>query len=799
MDFQEIKSHFQIKQDNGYTCKAVCPCHADNQASLGITYDDKNNKTLVNCLAGCETRDVVKAVGLKITDLFDKEKIITDGSRRNDNIAAIYKYTDETGALLFEKIRFIPKAFSQRRYVDKAIVWGLDAGTYYETYSGSNNWSKKKRKDVEIKDFEGIQPVLYNLPEIIKAENIYIVEGEKDADNLNKLGLTATTTFDGASSNGKKQKWREEYNKYFEGKNVILIPDNDDAGRAHMEFIAKSLNKYLNDLDISSKNLDNETKNLDILSKKTDKFRCHLDKNIKIISNLDLNLEQKSDVSDWLEQGHTKEELLKLIENTPAWNGEIARNDVDILQFNFSDVGNAERLISILGKDMRYSPSRCKWLIWTGKHWNIDTDGQAERLAQRIVKMLQAAGDEIDPQDDSKKEEFKKIIKSFVLKSEGDNRIRAMLNQAKISYGVPIKADETDKDIYSINFKNGTLDLRTGTIKNHDRKNYITKIVDIDFKTDADCPNWIKFLDKIFHKNTELIEYVQRSIGYSLTGSITEQCFYMLYGNGANGKSTFLKAIDDILGDYADSLKGSSLMVKRNDDGARGDLAKLQGKRFVVTSELNDGQTFDESLLKALTGGDTVPVRYLYGEDFPLKPQFKLWIGTNEKPKVKGTNLGIWRRVRLIPFLYTFSTEEKDENYYEKYLKPELPGILNWAVEGCIKWLRDGIEIPEEVKAAIEDYRGEMDTIEHFIDECCVIGEQCTVKIADIYDKYCNWCNENREHELSNIRFSKKLKEKGYDQQRGQFSRYWTGIGLIGNEQQESFKEVRGVVTPFER
>lgn len=788
MDYQMIKSHFNIKQDNGYTCKAVCPCHKDNQASLGITYDDKDCKTLINCLAGCDTRDILKAVGLKMTDLFDREKIITDGSRSSSNIAAVYKYTDENGKVLFEKIRFVPKKFSQRRYVDNEIVWGLEQGTYYETYKGSHNWSKKKRDNVDTKEFEEVIPVIYNLPEVISADTVFIVEGEKDADNLKKIGFTSTTSFDGASKSKQKQKWREEYNKYFNNKSVILIPDNDEQGQVHMEFIAESLKKYQKNQGLEQKNQLNSQKNQPFCIK-----------SIKILSVLDLNLPPKGDISDWLERGHTKEELLKIVNNTPEWNGENARTDIDILQFNFSDVGNAERLIALYGKDMKYSPTRGKWLIWSGKHWRIDTDGQAERLAQKIVKMIQAAGDSIDPQGDSKKEEYKRIIKTFVLKSEGDGRIKAMLNQAKVLYDVPIKSEDTDRDIYLINLKNGTLDLRTGILKNHERRDYITKLVDMDFKAEAKCPNWINFLNKIFHGDNDLIEYIQKSIGYSLSGSITEQCFYMLYGNGANGKSTFLKAIEDILGDYADSLKGSSLMVKRNDDGARGDLAKLQGKRFVVTSELNDGQTFDESLLKALTGGDTVPVRYLYGEDFPLKPQFKLWIGTNEKPKVKGTNLGIWRRVRLIPFLYTFSNEEKDENFYENFLRPELPGILNWAVEGCIKWIKEGIEIPEKVKAAVEDYRGEMDTIEHFINECCLTGDEYTAKITDLYDKYCSWCTENREHELSNIKFSKKLKEKGYEQQRTTYIRLWKGIGLIGEERQQSFREVHDNVYPFGR
>lgn len=795
MDFQELKSRFKIKQDNGETCKAVCPCHDDKQASLSVSYDNKEHKTLVYCHAGCDTRNILKAVGLKITDLFDKDKIITDGVWESRNIKAIYKYTDEDGNLLFEKIRFEPKKFSQRRLVDGATVWGLAEGTYYETFKGSNNWSLKKPKKGQTarsKDFGELNPVIYNLPGVIKTDTVYIVEGEKDADNLIKLGLTATTSFDGASKNKQKQKWREEYNKYFCGKNIILIPDNDESGIAHMEYAAKSLINFRKTHGAEQKTQGIGQKTHEI-EQKTHGIT------IKILSVLELNLPPKGDISDWLEAGHTKEELEKIVENTPEWNGENERNDIDILHFNFSDVGNAERLIALYGKDIRFNPNRDKWLIWSGKHWRIDADGHAERLAQKMVKKIQAAGDEIEDHDEKELKDYKKLIKSFVLKSEGDGRIKAMLNQAKVIQGVPISTDSTDNNEYLLNCRNGTLDLKTGMLKNHDRGDYITKLVDINYVSGADCPNWIDFLNRIFQGDEDLIKYVQKSIGYSLTGAITEQCFYMLYGNGANGKSTFLKAIEDILGDYADSLKGSSLMIKRNDDGARGDLAKLQGKRFVVTSELNEGQTFDESLLKALTGGDTVPVRYLYGEEFPLRPQFKLWIGTNEKPKVKGTNLGIWRRVRLIPFLHTFKDEEKNENFYEECLRPELSGILNWAVQGCINWISEGVIVPDKVKAAVEDYRGEMDTIEHFTNDCCVTGKEYTVKITDLYDAYCKWCSDNREHELSNIKFSKKLKEKGYEQARTKVSRHWEGLGLIGSEVQQDFYECKDNVSPFHK
>ncbi len=769
MDYEQIKSHFQIKQQSKDTCKAVCPAHKDKEASLSISYDSKEHKTLIYCHAGCDTRTVLDAVGLKISDLFDHQAI-TSAKRSSMDIVAIYQYKDATGKVLFEKIRYRtpkrPKNFTQRRYIDGHTVWGLEAGTYYETFPGSNNWSMKRKENASTKEFPETTPVLYRLPELIEAVNnkqqVFIVEGEKDVDNLVKLGFVATTNFDGASRSKAKSKWRIEYNRYFERADVILIPDNDNPGRAHMDNIQKNL------IDI-----------------------------VNSIKRLELVVPEKGDVSDWLSMGHTKEELENIVGNTEIIKNQAAnavnaeqKREISLVKYHFSDVGNAERLIALYGMDIRFSPIRDKFYIWNGAHWKIDDCNTIFKLAKATIRRLEAEGEDIDSGNIEEDKERKKQIKSFVLRSENDAKIRAMVNQVKSQPEVIMQ--ETDKDLFILNLRNGTLDLRTGKLKEHNRFDYITKIVDLEYDPNAKAENWTKFLNTIFEGDKEIIQYVQKSIGYSLTGSTKEQCFYMLYGNGANGKSTFLNAIRMITGDYADSLKGSSLMTRYNDDGARGDLAKLQGKRFVVASELNEGQTFDESLIKSITGGDTIPVRFMFREEFSMRPEFKIWIGTNEKPRIRGNNYGIWRRVRLIPFLHTFTDNEKDENFLEKCLVPELPGILNWAVEGCLAWQKDKIKTPEKVLAATDDYKDEMDVIQTFIDDCCVVGERYTAKINDLYSAYCKWCDDNNVHELSSIKFTKKLKDKGFEQVRTTFSRHWSGIGIIDQTKgRETYSQVK--------
>lgn len=274
MNYKDIKTYFTIKQERGDVCKAICPSHNDKKASLSIKYDRTQGKTILKCHAGCETEEIVKAAGLEMSDLFDKPM---DKDSRKMDIEAVYKYTNEEGKVLFEKVRFRGKKFSQRRIIDGDTVWGLEEGIYYETFLGSNAWSMKKRKNVKSKKFEGIEPVIYNLLGIIEAvknnEPVFIVEGEKDSDNLIRIGLAATTSFDGASKSKQNQKWRDSYNKYFEGARVVLLPDNDNPGRAHMKSIANKLSAITED--------------------------------IKII-NLP-GLEIKEDVSDWLDFGGTRD------------------------------------------------------------------------------------------------------------------------------------------------------------------------------------------------------------------------------------------------------------------------------------------------------------------------------------------------------------------------------------------------------------------------------------------------------------------------------------------------------------
>ncbi|WP_221400492.1 phage/plasmid primase, P4 family [Clostridium perfringens] len=750
MKFEEITDKFEIdkKSKRVDRVQAKCPCHNDKNASLTISYNSKEEKTMLYCHAGCNTKDIVESIGLKMSDLFDKPLEVEDKHKSafEKDIEAIYKFYDENGDLAYEKIRKKGKKFLHRRYIDGETVWGMEEGIYTETFPGSKSWSIKERPGAKKAYYPGQEQLLYNLPNVIKGikeeQTIFITEGEKDSDSLITRGLIATTTSIGATKGDLGKKWPSRFNSFFKGANVVLLPDNDEPGKRFMEHIA-----------IELKNIAN---------------------NIKIVELPDLS--KKEDITDWLEYGNDIYDLQALVKRTDEFiefKGNI------IYDYNWSDVGNAERLISLHGKDIKFNVNSGKWYVWNGVNWELDNSFKVENLYRTVLRRFQNAIPNINISDDeiaTKKQQEK--AKSFVLRNETDGKIKSVLNQAKTFKGINFM--ESDKDDYLFNTPNGTINLRDLSQKKHDRKDLITQCSNYSFNRENDkCPNWIAFLNRIFCGDQELINYVQKAVGYSLTGDMSEQCLFMLWGGGANGKSTFVKALEDIMGSYAATIKGETLMEKNGQDGARGDLARLTNKRVVIASELQEGQVFNEPLLKVLSAGETLPVRFMYQEEFMLKPKFKLWIMTNKKPKVKGNDHGIWRRWRMIPFKYKFTEKEKDPNFYEEKLKPELEGILLWAITGYQMWKEQGFEAPKEVMEAVEDYKMDMDQVARFIEDCCKVGEGYECTGSAMYDEYINWCiAEGENYKMTNHKLARDLKEKGFVNKRDMNGKKWIGIGV---------------------
>ena len=777
MDFSIILNKFKNVKKKGKGYIAICPAHPDKEASLSLWHDVSEGKTVISCHAGCEISDILDAAGLKMSDLFDNPLPIGDYDNRFERI---YQYQNSNGNVLFEKVRFKAteikrKNFTQRRKIGDAIVWGLEGGIHFETYPGSNEWTKNLGKKITPleKKFENCEPVLYNLPVILKAiaagEEVHIAEGEKDADNLTTLGFPCCCNFDGASASKLKPKWRKSYNKIFKGAKVVIFNDNDNPGRTHADYIARELHEV-----------------------------AEYVKRPELPGILD-----KEDITDFIAVGNSEKEIREVIDSTSIYEYDDAEEQ-SLINYNFSDVGNAERLMAIYGKNIRYNPIRRSWLLWSSKHWEFDFVGKIEGLSRKVIRKLQAEGDDIALEglnfdEQAKKEKLKESIKKYVLRSESDGKIKAMVNQAMTQGSLIIT--ETDKDNFLLNIKNGTLNLKTGLLEKHDRRNFCTKVIDVEYDPKTQCPNWISFINKIFMDDQELINYIQKSVGYSMTGDANLQCFYILHGNGANGKGTFIKTIMRFLGDYSDSLDAKSIMEKMGDEGTREEIAGLLGKRFVSVNEMKGSKSFDEALLKSMTSGadETVKVRNLYESSFNLKPTFKLWMSTNHMPKINNDDDGIWRRIRKIPFKYKFVDGDKDVNFFENKLLPEMPGILNWAIEGCLKWQQEGERIPDVVKASVDEYRVDSDPIQRFIADECIVASSETVRVnvSDIYKVYESWCKENKEYTLSSIKFTRKMTEKEFEKGRSKAGLYWKGIGLLDKDHQVTMTECDNKFNPF--
>jgi putative DNA primase/helicase len=291
----------------------------------------------------------------------------------------------------------------------------------------------------------------------------------------------------------------------------------------------------------------------------------------------------------------------------------------------------------------------------------------------------------------------------------------------------------------------------------------------------APCDRWKAFMADIF-PDVELRSFIQRAVGYSLLGLTSEQCFFLCYGHGANGKSVFLNTLLRLFGDYAAQVASTTFMAQSG-DRIRADLARLRGVRFVSAIETGDGKRLDEAMVKAATGGEAIVAEHKYQAPFQFTPEFTLWLATNHRPRIQGTDYGIWRRVRLIPFTVTIPPEKQDRDLEQKLLR-EAEGILSWAVEGACLYLRDGLQAPEAVRVAVETYRTAEDSIGRFLADCTATGPTLQVAKGDLSKAYTSWAEREGEAPLSGKRLGLYIAERGFDEYRSGAARFWLGLGM---------------------
>ena len=465
---------------------------------------------------------------------------------------------------------------------------------------------------------------------------------------------------------------------------------------------------------------------------------------------------------------------------------EMEKNSIDSLartvktnlyiagEMQFSDITNRDFFIKAYSHRVRYCISWNKFLIWNGTCWQIDTRGRVEEMCVDFIHIMYRALRSIEDT------QLKIIFEKHLVRSESYRRIQGMVGLLKMSKDIKVEDFEMDRDNYLFNTSTQTINLKTNKIKDPTNKDLITKKSNFIFDKTAQCPIWNMFLQQIFNQDVELIHFVQKAMGYSLSGDTSEQCLFILWGIGANGKSTFLNVLQHLFGDYAGST-GTDTFMKKSSEHSN-DIARLKGLRLVTTNEVEQGKPLSESLIKQITGEDEMTARFLYGEYFSFKPTFKIFMATNHKPKIRGADNGIWRRIKMIPFNVTIPPEQRDKKLTEKLIA-ENAGILNWLIQGYVMWKKEGLgEEPKAVKEANEEYRMDMDSVGMFVTDCLQTDPTLKWRLptALLYQTYIKWCNKNNERVMSQKWLGMRMSEKGFKRVITNGQRLWCGLCVKG-------------------
>jgi putative DNA primase/helicase len=420
-----------------------------------------------------------------------------------------------------------------------------------------------------------------------------------------------------------------------------------------------------------------------------------------------------------------------------------------------TDMGNAERFAARHGAIVRYCNPWGRWLIWDGRRFAVDQTDGIQALAKATARKILAEASTIEGDDECKGH------LQHARATESRAKLEALTALARSEPGIPILPADMDRDGWLFNCENGTVDLRTGTLRPHDRADVLTQLCPVVFHPDADCPLWDATLDLFFAGDQKLIRYWQRLCGYALVGLIRDHVMPVAYGDGSNGKSTILGTLLEVFGpDYAMKAPASFLMAKVHDPHPT-DRADLFRKRLVVAIETEDGRRLDETMVKELTGGDDIRARRMREDHWQFKPTHTLFMATNHRPTIRGTDHGIWRRLKLVPFSVKVDGEKADTTMAEK-LRAEFPGILAWCVRGCSAWQEVGLNEPDSVRIATDDYRAEQDVLGTFLADRTIRGPGARTRCNAMYATYREWAEKAGEHPVTMKRFGQAMKERGF-------------------------------------
>lgn len=687
-------------QRDGHDFKCLCPAHDDSKESLSVT-EGKGGMVLLHCHARCDTKKILAELGLTFGDL-NPAKSKQQATRR---IVATYDYVNEVGELLYQVVRYEPKDFRQRRP------------------DGRGGW---------IWSLKGRRRVLYELPRLLQSppdQWVFIVEGEKDANNLLDLQLIATTNAQGVG------KWEPHFNHWLAGRRVCILPDNDDAGRKHAYTIAAQLQP--------------------------------LAKQVRVVQLPTLPL--KGDVSDWLAAGNTTKSLLEFVENSSDYiapppappslhlnaNGTPLQGDPAsmLVEHPTHDHGNAE-VVEALNKGTFAYCNELGWMRYVETHWDTqNAEFEVNRAVTRALIRRRMAGVEAERED---------VVKGTVPNEARKNAVKGMYRDI-----VAVSLAEFDRDPNVLNCANGVIDLRTGQLVTHGPSNRFTYCVQTPFLPAADTSPWVSFLQASVGDYEQIQQWLQMAFGYSITGLTREECLFYVHGPTRSGKGTFAQAALTLLGSpLARGVDFSTFTRARDGDSQNFDLAPLRPARFISASESGRYASLNEAVVKNITGNDPITAAYKHRDQFTYTPQFKIWLSSNHAAKGDVDDDAFWGRLRVIRFPNShLGREDKRLKWYISSAEV-LPGILAWAVEGARQWYESsqGLITPYEINAATQQQRVELDHIQQWLDECTSRKAEESVTVPNLYSSYESWCEDNGHTPKKAVAFGRALVAKGFEQ-----------------------------------
>jgi len=705
---------------------AFCPAHErpsqGHTPSLSITQSD-SGAVLLCCHAGCTIEQICGTLDMPVSALFPPKTDPVPRAKRQTSrrIVATYDYTDETDRVLFQIVRYDPKDFGARRP------------------DGKGGWTW---------NLNGVKRVLYRLLQLKTADPaawVFVAGGEKDADGLVSLGLTATTNPGGE---GHWSKLADD--SALHGRRVCIIVDKDAVGRAHGRDVAQRL-----------------------LGKAAD---------VRILELPDVNGAPVKDSSDWIgaRDGQTTEELaaalLAMADEAPTWTPPAAAEittapDTDLTE---GDVRLGREFAAAFADRVRYCPDSESWLCWDSRRWAKDAIHEVEHRMQDFTRDRLAAAIAL-PDRKARESQI-----AFWVHAMRRTRIEAALWAARSDPRLIARLAALDADPWSLNTLNGTLNLKTRHLRRHDPADFITKLAPVEYRPDADQSEWLHFLSRVL-PDAAMREFLARAVGYTLTGLPTEEVLFFVCGPTAGGKSTFVSSVGATLGDYAATANFATFLAQRNKTGPRPDIVRLAGRRFVTSIETEESAQLAGGLLKWITGQDRVCERSLYTVEIEFLPTFTLWLVSNFRPKAQDDDSALWRRLMLLPFDQTIPETERDPNVKMRLRDPTIggPAVLAWAVEGCRQWQQGGLQPPQAVKVATRQWRSENDPIIDWLGERATLNPLASTAFASLNRDYHQWAEENGLRPISGKKLAERLQDHGCRKGTGAgHARTYEGIGL---------------------